>query len=469
MNTGGRLKLGGLVVVAVLGVTLGISQPVTAQTEADAVPLIASTGTPLSVALDEQVRVQHAGQRVTGTIVNPVYAYDRLVVAPGTKVLGVIAQLKDAPAGTRIRGWLNGDFTPSRGVVLVFDTLVIDGKEVPVHTVVTGEQVNVTRLVAGGSKAEESADGVASHVRDEAAQARESVKQNIKNVLATIKEPGKAHRLERAVLNKLPYHRQYLGKGTVYTARLESPLDFGTVPAVQPALEGAHPVPGSVLSARLLTALDSAKTPRGTSVAGVITEPVFSAEHQLIFAAGTEIRGTVTFAKSAARFHRNGKLRFLFERVVRPREEEQRLLASLYSVQTSADRHVALDDEGGASIENQKSRFVAPALASAMLAASAYRPAEHDTEPGGDLDAASAGYSGTGGSGAVGGFLGFGLAGAALSQISRPVGLALASVGVVRTFYANIFGKGREMNFPVDTTIEVQLAPGPLPAAQDGH
>jgi hypothetical protein len=145
-------------------------------------------------------------------------------------------------------------------------------------------------------------------------------------------------------------------------------------------------------------------------------------------------------------------------------EDPRTLLASLYSVQTSADQHVALDDEGGASIDNQKTRFVAPALAVVMLGASAYQPAERATataEPA-DLGAASAaGYSGTGASGVVGGYLGLGLAGAALSQISRPVGIALATVGVARTFYTNIFGKGREMAFPADTPIEVQLAPGP--------
>jgi hypothetical protein len=42
---------------------------------------------------------------------------------------------------------------------------------------------------------------------------------------------------------------------------------------------------------------------------------------------------------------------------------------------------------------------------------------------------------------------------------NRPAGLALATVGVARTFYANILGKGREMSVAADTPIEVQLAP----------
>jgi hypothetical protein len=469
-------KLASLFVLPLLG--LGISQPASAQSGADPVALVVQAGTPLDVALDERVTIQHVGQRVSGTIVNPVYVYDRIVVPTGTRVLGAVAQLRDPPVGTRVRGLLAGDFTPARGVVLVFDALVMgdngDGgeKELPIQTTVTGEQANVVRLVAGGAKTEGAEDAVTARVRDEAAQARESIRESVKNALAAIKRPGKAERLKQAFMSKLPYHRQYLAKGTVYTARLEAPLDFGTAPAAERASDGATPMPGSVLSARLLTALDSSKTPRGTPVVGVVTEPVFSSDHRLIFAAGTEIRGTVTFAQGAARFHRNGRLRFLFERVITPAEDPRSLVASLYSVQTSADQHVALDDEGGASIDNQKTRFVAPALAVVMLGASAYQPAERATatpEPA-DLGAASAaGYSGTGGSGVVGGYLGLGLAGAALSQISRPVGIALATVGVGRTFYTNIFGKGREMTFPADTPIEVQLAPGPATANQNGQ
>ena len=65
------------------------------------------------------------------------------------------------------------------------------------------------------------------------------------------------------------------------------------------------------------------------------------------------------------------------------------------------------------------------------------------------------------GSRGVGGFLGLGLLGVGLSQISRPVGVTLAVVGVVRTVYANVLGKGKEVSFPADTSIQLQLAPGP--------
>jgi hypothetical protein len=69
--------------------------------------------------------------------------------------------------------------------------------------------------------------------------------------------------------------------------------------------------------------------------------------------------------------------------------------------------------------------------------------------------------SGGGASSGLGGFFGLGLLGVGLSQISRPVGLTLAVVGAVRTIFTNVLGKGKEVSFPADTPIQLQLAPGP--------
>ena len=58
--------------------------------------------------------------------------------------------------------------------------------------------------------------------------------------------------------------------------------------------------------------------------------------------------------------------------------------------------------------------------------------------------------------------LGVGLLGAAVSQITRPVGIALGVYGAARTIYTNVLGKGREVIFAQDTPIQVRLAPGPM-------
>jgi hypothetical protein len=81
-------------------------------------------------------------------------------------------------------------------------------------------------------------------------------------------------------------------------------------------------------------------------------------------------------------------------------------------------------------------------------------------DPDGDGSIKTAG-SGIGGRG-VGGFIGMGLIGAAIGQVSRPAGIALTVYGAVRTVYTNVLGKGREVRFAADTPIQVRLAPGPL-------
>ena len=51
------------------------------------IELVVEAGRPLQVALDQRVSVKRVGQPVTGTLVDPVYGYDRILVPAGTKVL----------------------------------------------------------------------------------------------------------------------------------------------------------------------------------------------------------------------------------------------------------------------------------------------------------------------------------------------------------------------------------------------
>jgi hypothetical protein len=286
------------------------------------------------------------------------------------------------------------------------------------------------------------------------------VKDRAHDAVATIMQPGKMERLQEMAINRLPYHPQYLRKGTTYDAGLLTPLTFGSTSPADLAPEGTGPAPESILNASLTTALDSAKTPRGTALEAVLTQPVFSAGHQLILPEGTTITGEVTVAKPARRFHRNGQLRFLFERVQPPDHAPLPLLASLHAVDVSQDDHVTVDEEGGAAVTNSNTRFIAPALALLALRGSVGRdrPADNDADDVGRTGPIRQNDVGAQG---VGGFLGFGLLGVGLAQLSHPLGVALAAVGVARTVYTNILGKGREVSFPADTPIQIQLAPGP--------
>jgi hypothetical protein len=241
-------------------------------------------------------------------------------------------------------------------------------------------------------------------------------------------------------------------------------VSFGRVTPTAPAAPGALPAPNSVLTAKLATTIDSSKTARGTPIAAVLTQPVFSAGHQLILPEGTVLTGEVTQAKQARHWHRNGQLRVLFESVQSPTLESQPLRGSLYSVDAAAGSGVTVDEEGGTTIANSKTRFVAPALALLALRGSAHQEHELDNDDPGQ--AAHMVTHSNGGAKAVGGLFGFSGIGAVLAQFSRPVAIGLSAVGASRTVYRNVIAKGQEVTFGADTPIQVRLAPGP---AQNGN
>jgi hypothetical protein len=446
-----------------------LSSSAAAQSADGTVELVVAAGRPLRVALDGTLTVKRVGQQVTATLVEPVYAYDRIVLPAGTRVLGHVTKLENAPRRTRIKAMAGGDFSPQRSIVLQFDTVLKEGESIPIQTLVKGGVENMGRQAARGADAPEKPenDGAVARAGEEVKQrAKDTVsaaKQQASDAISSIKGPDKMERFKQMVINRLPYHPQFLRKGTVYSAELLSPMMFGPATPTTLAPPGTRPAPSSILNARLVTTLDSAKTPRGTPLEAVVTEPVFSEDHLLILPVGTKLTGEVTFAKHARRFHRNGQLRFLFERAQPPDEEATPLLASLHSVDISRDDHVILDDEGGASVTNSKTRFVAPALSILALRGSV-RGSRHGPDGDGDandLPGAPTTVSGNLGAQGLGGFFGFGLLGLGLSQISQPVGVAFAAVGAVRTVYTNILGKGQELKFPAHTPIQVQLAPGP--------
>jgi hypothetical protein len=448
-----------------LAVPLGLCgvAPAFAQSEDQPIALSVVAGRPLEVVLDKRVTIKRVGQSVAGTLVDPIYAYDRVVVPAGTQVMGHIAALEEPSKFARTRSMLAGDFTPRRRVVLQFDTLVLADARVPIRTVVKAEIPHLKRTAAAPADEERRNAGALGRVEQEAkTKVKESVataKQAGRDVLAEITQSGKSERLKNELVQRLPYHPQFINAGTGYQAELVGSLDFGCVTPSPPASPDTRPAPSSLLRARLITTLDSSKTPRGTPIQAVVTEPVFSAAHQLILPEGTILNGEVTFSKPARSLHRNGKLRFLFETVQLPAAEAAPLLASLHSVHASDDDRVAIDEEGGATLSNSKTRFIAPTLA--ILALRANVDQHEHLDPDGDGHVIHEGSPGALG---IGGFIGAGLIGVPLSMMSRPVGIALSAIGAARTTYANVLGKGRDVQFPAHTLIQLQLAAGPTTA-----
>lgn len=467
----GRVRVA---MAAALIAAAGATSPATAQSDASSIDFVVGAGRPLRVELDQRIRLQSVGQVVTGTVREPVYAYDRIVIPVGTRVRGHVSAIDSGSKFVRARAYLSGNLSPNKHAVLQFDMLLLDeGVEMPIDTIVKGGFTHVRRSVAGGNKpsAPADADSDATHtlasrarseVRQRTTEAVDGAKQKVRDTIPSIKslrEPGQWARLRDAAVQQLPYHPQYIAKGTVYDAELSTPISFGRAAPAEAAPAGTAPAPDSILTARLKETLDSSKTPRGARFEAVITEPVFSADHQVVLPEGTTLTGEVTLVRPARQYHRNGQLRFLFESVQVPNQPPAPLLGALHSVDASDDDRVAVDDEGGATLTNSKTRFVAPVLSLLALHASIERDGHSFDDPDGDGTIKNAG-SGAG-SRALGGFIGMGFLGAAVSQITRPVGIAMGVYGAARTMYTNVLGKGREVVFAADTPIQVRLAPGP--------
>lgn len=437
----------GRVGVAVLLVTAALcaAPRASAQSNDPSFRLVVEEGTPLRVAV-HRVVIKRVGQHVEGVLVDPVFAHDRIVIPAGTRVLGHVEQRTGVSTKRRALAMLSGDFTPLHDIVLQFDKVVFaDGRTLPVRTQVSRgtEQVTLKRAADAEKKG-----NILSSAGEEAVQ---QTKQSI----AVLTGPAKAERMKDAGLRALPYHPEFLSKGTVFSARLLSALDFGLAAPTASAPPGTAPAPESVLSARLVTAVDSAHATKGTAVEAVVTRPVFSANHELVLPAGTRLTGQVTFVKQARHFRRNGQLRFLFDSVHVPGHESATLLASLYAVEAGRAERLAVDEEGGTKVTNSPTRFIAPAVGALALVGLSQGHLDYDTDGAGPEMAYGGPLSGS-----VAGLVGASITGLLLSSLGHPAAVTLGVLGVVRTTYAGVIGKGREVVFPADTRILVQLSPG---------
>ena len=407
--------------------------------------LAVEEGTALRVALEHRVIVRRVGQPIEGVVVDPIYAFDRVVIPAGARVRGHVEQRTGVSKSRRALAMLSGDFTPLHDILVQFDSVVLDeGRIIPLRTQAASGTERVTLTLAEGAR--KRGNVLSSAAEDAAHEAKET--------LAIVKGPDRSERVRDAGLRALPYHPEFFSKGAVFSVRLLSPLDFGPAVPADVADAGTAPAPESVLSARLVTPLDSAHAMKGTPVEAVVVRPVFSSAHRLILPAGARLTGQVTFVKRARHFRRNGQLRFLFDAVHVQGRDAATLLASLYSVEAGRADRLAVDEEGGARVTNSATRFVAPALGTLALVGLAQGHLDYDTDGAGP----EMSYGGPV-SGSVAGLVGASITGLALASLGHPAAVTLGVLGVVRTTYAGVIARGHEVVFPADTKIQVQLAP----------
>src|SRR5260370_7474742 len=127
------------------------AEPAPTQTVARSV----AKGAPLQVAMDQEIRVKKVGQPVHARIVEPVYAFDHIVVPVGSEVIGEITKIESLSEGKRTLAVLNADFTPLRKVEVGFHELVLpDGRRFPLHTSVAPGSGQVIDLVTAPNEKE---------------------------------------------------------------------------------------------------------------------------------------------------------------------------------------------------------------------------------------------------------------------------------------------------------------------------
>jgi hypothetical protein len=424
-----------------------LDAPATASSDAstvatETISLAVPKGTPVQVALDDEVRVRNAGQSIKGHVVEPVYAFDKLVIPVGTIVTGQIKKIDDVSAGKRTMSALEADFTPVHEIQVEFNELVLpDGKHIPVRTNVTlgsGEVVNF--VIAGDDERKKGAKDTAS---EKAKEAREQAKHEWDAAMQLVKQPGKMHRFERAAVSQLPAHPQYIDAGTIYFAELQDPLEFGSEPLTpQLASSLASPSPdGSFVHARLVTALSSATSLNGADVEAIVSRPLFDGD-RLIIPQGTSLKGSVVQVEPARNLKHNGQLRFVFHDLVLPNGLDQKVDAILQGIQAGKTDAVELDTEGGAHASTPKTRYLSTAVSVALAAAA------HENDPFNRAE------------GGAGGFKLVGIA-MGLAVRSQSLGLAMGAVGASKSIYTHFIGRGHDVSFPKNTAMQIGIGTRP--------
>jgi hypothetical protein len=445
------------------------------------IPLTIPPGTPLRIALDQRVRINHPGEPVHGKVVETVYAFDQEVIPAGSVATGHVKSIAPVSGVRRTMAYANGDFTPFHRYEVAFDMVTLpDGRQLPIRTTVMPGTAEVVHLVSNPAKqkgiAGRTTDRAKSEAKGKIAEAKAQAHEGWQKLTA----PGKMHRLKEFVLAQSPYRHQYVQPGTRFVADLDAPLDFGatTRTSEQLVAVGSEPVPDSTLKARLVAEVSSATATRGTPVTAILTEPLYSPAHELILPANSRLVGEVVKAKAARKLHRNGELRVIFERIETSEEATQALAQLQMQAQAQAERSQApaehlqarsqemignlegvevdrranmqLDEEGGARTTDSKTRYLSSGLAVMLAAAASHTEVEHGTTE----------MAGPGVRSAAGGS-GFRLTGALLSLVAKstPVSVAIGAYGASMSIYANFLSRGHDVILPKDTPLEIGFGP----------
>ncbi|HEY3940089.1 MAG TPA: hypothetical protein VGL97_21865 [Bryobacteraceae bacterium] len=436
------------------------------------VHLQVEAGTPLRVYITRRVAYR-VGEVVQAKSIEPVWAFDRVVIPAGTTLQGDVVKLDPVSKTVRARAIVGGDFTPLKRAEVSFTRLTLpDGHAVALQT---EESLGLPTLYvpprpSKKSKKQKTSSAKSSRAGQFLRQQVQGQLQNQANARSRgfydfVRGPNKREWLENFVLSKLPYHPQWYRARTRFDTVLAQPLDFGTVEVAsrELATSGSAPPSDSTAQMRLLSTISSADAHVGDPIEGVLSAPLFAQRHELVLPEGTRFSGRITLTQHARLFHRGGKLRFTIESVGASPSEvatdntrsskpaNRPLQGQLVSVEADP-KAVKVDSEGTATATESKTRLLRPAIAALVAAKSLDNDAGRQTASGTGTGTGS-NVSGR----SLGGFSGLGLLGTAVAYGPRPIGAALGFYGLAWSVYSNIIARGSEITFQKNTAIAIQF------------
>ncbi len=447
----------------------------TVQTTPDAtkpIPLMVEPGTPLRVYLTKRLP-KRLDEPVQAKLLEPLFAFDREVAPAGSAVLGKVSRLESVSKMTRTVAIFGGDFTPLHRAEVQFTTLVLpDGRQISLQTHETAGLNSIFIFNPPKKKQKQSSKttqgpngGILGTAKQQARdKINATVNSRTRGVADVVRGPDKMEHLQEFLLMKLPYHPQWVRKGTRFDAELSQSLQFGTA-ALKPdalTLMGSQPPADSIVHARLITPLNSGSAKQGEKVEAILSQPLFSPDQKLIMPEGTHLTGAVASAHKARWFHRGGQLQFNFQKIDLPQGITRptspmlaaevpalKIQATLASAESGGKTDIKVDEEGGVKATEPKTRLIAP-LISVLIAA---RASEHEH----DADDIAKANNGNLGGRTLGGASGFGLLGAAAAQSSPIVGAALGYYGMAWSVYSNIIARGSEVEFGKNAAMDIRF------------
>jgi hypothetical protein len=363
----------------------------------------------------------------------------------------------------RAMAMIRGDFTPLKTARVSFTKMTLpNGKSVDIDTEPSlGLSSIYDPRQASTSKKKKSSKNPNSRsaelLRFAKQQAQAQANARTRGLIDLVRTPNKREWLEDFLWSKLPYHPQSYRSGTRFDAVLEKPIDFGEVSVASAELRdvGSQPPSDSTALVRFLSTVDSADGHAGDAVSGELSQPLFSAGHQLILPEGTRLTGKLTLVRHARMFHRGGQLRFAFDDVEVPKVaglDSPGIEPALAQLTAAEQLHgsVKVDSEGTAKSTESKTRFLRPVVAGLIAAKSM------DNDTGKQTASPTSNANPLGSS--LGGFSGFGLFGTLISRFSpSPVGAAFGFYGLGWSVYSTVVSRGRDVTFSKNTAIAIRF------------